>query len=37
MYPEETDWREGHSSVWLWVFTNRSETVYSIQPGRCYT
>ena len=22
--------------MWLWVFTNRSETVYSIQPGRGY-
>jgi transposase len=22
--------------VWLWIFTNRSETVYSIQPGRGY-
>lgn len=37
VYPDETGWREGGHSVWLWVFTNRSETVYSIQPGRGYT
>ncbi len=36
VYPDETGWREGGYSVWLWVFTNRSETVYSIQPGRGY-
>ena len=36
VYPDETGWREGGHSVWLWVFTNRKETVYSIQPGRGY-
>jgi transposase len=36
VYPDETGWREGGYSVWLWVFTNRRETVYSIQPGRGY-
>jgi transposase len=36
VYPDETGWREGGHSVWLWVFTNRQETVYSIQPGRGY-
>lgn len=36
VYPDETGWREGGYSVWLWIFTNRSETVYSIQPGRGY-
>lgn len=36
VYPDETGWREGGHSAWLWVFTNRSETVYSIQPGRGY-
>jgi len=36
VYPDETGWREGGHSAWLWVFTNRQETVYSIQPGRGY-
>lgn len=36
VYPDETGWREGGHRAWLWVFTNRSETVYSIQPGRGY-
>lgn len=36
VYPDETGWREGGHSAWLWVFTNRSETVYSIQRGRGY-
>jgi transposase len=36
VYPDETSWREGGRKVWLWVFTNRHETVYSIQPGRGY-
>jgi transposase len=34
--PDETSWREGGHKVWLWVFTNGHETVYSIQPGRGY-
>jgi transposase len=36
VYPDETSWREGGHKVWLWVFTNGQETVYSIQPGRGY-
>jgi transposase len=36
VYPDETGWREGGHGVWLWVFTNGRETVYSIQPGRGY-
>jgi transposase len=36
VYPDETSWREGGHKVWLWVFTNGHETVYSIQPGRGY-
>lgn len=36
VYPDETGWREGGHSAWLWVFTNGRETVYSIQPGRGY-
>src|SRR5436305_10668117 len=36
VYPDETGWREGGHSGWLWAFTKRRETVYSIQPGRGY-
>jgi len=36
VYPDETGWREGGHSVWMWIFTNRRETVYSIEPGRGY-
>lgn len=36
VHPDETSWREGGHKVWLWVFTNGHETVYSIQPGRGY-
>ena len=36
VYPDETSWRDGGHRVWLWVFTNGHETVYSIQPGRGY-
>jgi transposase len=35
-YPDESGWREGGLSAWLWAFTNRRETVYSIQRGRGY-
>jgi transposase len=34
VYPDETGWRIGGLSSWLWAFTNRRETVYSIQRGR---
>ena len=34
VYPDESGWRVGGSSAWLWVFTNRRETVYSIASGR---
>lgn len=34
VYPDESGWRVGGFSAWLWVFTNRRETVYSIAPGR---
>jgi transposase len=34
VYPDESGWRIGGHSAWLWAFTNRSETVYSIQSGR---
>jgi transposase len=36
VYPDESGWREGGFSAWLWAFTNRRETVYSIQRGRGY-
>ncbi len=36
VYPDETGWRSGGLSAWLWAFTNRRETVYSIQRGRGY-
>jgi transposase len=34
VYPDESGWREGGFSSWLWAFTNRCETVYSIARGR---
>lgn len=36
VYPDETGWRSGGLNAWLWAFTNRCETVYSIQRGRGY-
>lgn len=32
--PDETSWRVGAQSWWLWAFVTRSVTVYAIQPGR---
>jgi transposase len=34
VYPDESGWRVGGRSAWLWAFTNRRETVYSIASGR---
>jgi transposase len=34
IYPDESGWRIGGRSAWLWAFTNRRETVYSIERGR---
>lgn len=34
VYPDESGWRIGGRSAWLWAFTNCRETVYSIQRGR---
>lgn len=34
IYPDESGWRIGGHSAWLWAFTNLRETVYSIQSGR---
>ena len=36
VFPDESGWRVGGRSAWLWVFTNRCETVYAILPGRGY-
>lgn len=36
VYPDESGWRVDGRSAWLWAFTNRSETVYSIERGRGY-
>lgn len=36
VYGDETGWRVGGRSQWLWGFTTQRETVYSIQPGRGY-
>lgn len=34
VYPDESGWRIGGRSGWLWAFTNRYETVYAIARGR---
>jgi transposase len=34
VYPDETGWRIGGLSAWLWVVTNKRETVYAIYRGR---
>ena len=34
VYPDESGWREGGLSAWLWAFTNLLETVYAIERGR---
>lgn len=34
VYPDESGWRVGGFSAWLWAFTNRRVTVYSIASGR---
>lgn len=36
VYPDETGWRVGGRSAWLWAVTNRRETVYAIHQGRGY-
>jgi len=33
-YADETGWRIGILAAWLWVFTNRDLTVYTIAPSR---
>jgi hypothetical protein len=34
VYGDETGWRIGTFSAWLWVFTNQEMTVYTIRPSR---
>jgi transposase len=34
VHVDETGWRIGTLSAWLWVFTNRETTVYTIHPSR---
>jgi len=34
---DETGWKIGGHSAWLWVFTNEAVTVYTIDPTRAHT
>lgn len=34
VHGDETGWRIGTLSAWLWVFTNAEATVYTIEPNR---
>lgn len=34
VHADETGWRIGTLSAWLWVFTNQEITVYAIRPSR---
>ena len=34
VHSDETGWRIGTLSAWLWVFTNQQITVYTIETGR---
>lgn len=34
VHSDETGWRIGALSAWLWVFTNRQVTVYAIKESR---
>lgn len=36
VYPDETGWRIGGQSAWLWVFVTQEQTVYRIAKGRGY-
>lgn len=37
VYPDETGWRVGGQSAWLWAFTTPQETIYAIARGRGYS
>ena len=36
VYPDETGWRINARPAWLWVATNKRQTLYDIQRGRGY-
>ena len=36
VYPDESGWREGGLSAWLWAFTNQRKNMYTIKRGRGY-
>jgi transposase len=36
VYPDETGWRIGGQSSWLWAFVTAEQTVYRIAKGRGY-
>ena len=36
VYPDETGWRIGGQSSWLWAFVTAQQTVYRIAKGRGY-
>ena len=36
VYPDETGWRIGGQSSWLWAFVTAGQTVYRIAKGRGY-
>jgi hypothetical protein len=36
VHADETGWRIGVLSAWLWVFTSQRITVYAIEPGRSH-
>lgn len=36
VYPDETGWRIGGQSSWLWAFVTSGQTVYRIAQGRGY-
>jgi len=37
VHGDETGWRIGALSAWLWVFTNQQVTVYTIETNRSHT
>ena len=33
-HADETSWREGHATVWLWLAATESVAIFQIQSGR---